>query len=104
LKTTADPSLKWFSFDDFIVTPYRMDVVPDELLPTIPPIIQRLEVVRDKKIIRVVLNTNLVRPLFKPVTVLTGSKAMILVKYFDTSTIPLPTVCPAPKRFLLFLE
>jgi hypothetical protein len=26
------------------VTPYRMDVVPDELLPTIPPIIQRLEV------------------------------------------------------------
>jgi hypothetical protein len=46
-----------------------MDVVPDELLPTIPPIIQRLEVVRDKKTIRVVLNTNLVRPLFKPVTV-----------------------------------
>jgi hypothetical protein len=47
------------------VTPYRMDVVPDELLPTIPPIIQRLEVevLGPKKTIRVVLNTNLVRPL-----------------------------------------
>jgi hypothetical protein len=42
--------------------PYRMDVVPDELLPTIPPIIA-LEVEVGQKTIRVVLNTNLVRPL-----------------------------------------
>jgi hypothetical protein len=77
------------------VTPYRMDVVPDELLPTIPPIIQRLEVGPKNnpcgfKQIKFVPYSGLCGNCF-----LTGSKAMILVKYWTHPQQFLPTVCPA---------
>ena len=46
LKTTVLPSLKiaLSSTTLSLVTPYRIDVVPEELFPTIPPIIHLFEV------------------------------------------------------------
>ena len=43
-KLASEPSLKTQSTLSTLsrVTPYLIEVVPDELLPTIPPIIQRL--------------------------------------------------------------
>ena len=46
LNVAKDPSLKMAFISTILsrVTPYRIEVVPEELFPTIPPIIQRLEV------------------------------------------------------------
>src|SRR5690606_21033235 len=46
LNTTSDPSAKTASISNTLsrVTPYWIEVVPLELLPTIPPIMQRLDV------------------------------------------------------------
>jgi hypothetical protein len=63
-KTTWEPSLK-IAFMDTILSgnPIAYRVVPDELFPTIPPIMQRLEVeVLGQKTNHEALNTSSTHP------------------------------------------
>ena len=84
-----------------LVTPYLIEVLPEELFPTIPPIIHRLDVEvfgpkKSPKGFKNKFSSSLITPGSTTIVLLSSSKAIILVKCFDTSTIiPSPTHCPA---------
>ncbi len=100
LNTAKLPSLKTALISTILsrVTPYRIDVVPDELLPTIPPIIQRfeVEVLGPKNNLcgfKNKFSSSRITPGCTVIVLLIASKATIFVKCLETSTIiPLPTV------------
>ena len=83
------------------VTPNWIEVVPEELLPTIPPIVQRFEVevfgLKNKpKGFKYKLSSSLITPGSTVIVLFFLSKDKILVKYFEISTtIPSPTHWPA---------
>ena len=78
-----------------------MEVLPEELLPTIPPIIHRLDVEvfgpkKSPKGFKNKFNSSLTTPGSTVMVLLSSSKAMMFVKCLETSTtIPSPTHCPA---------
>src|SRR5690606_16556464 len=84
-----------------LVEPYTTEVVPQELLPTIPPIIARLAVeVTGLKNNPWGLRNRFKSSLITPGSTLTHPSSLlnsrILVKCLETSTtIPSPTHCPA---------
>ena len=103
LKVAEVPSLKIASIATTLsrVTPYFIEVLPEELLPTIPPIIQRLdvEVLGPKNSwygFRKTFKESLTIPGSSVIVFNVSSKEIILVKCLETSTtIPSPTHCPA---------
>lgn len=78
-----------------------MEVLPEELLPTIPPIIHRLEVEvfgpkNNPKGFKNKFSSSLTIPGCTVIVLAPSSKARISVKCLETSTtIPSPTHCPA---------
>ena len=83
------------------VTPYFIEVLPEELLPTIPPIIHLFEVEvfgpkNNPKGFRKTFRESLTIPGCKVMVFACSSKESMLVKCVETSTtIPSPTHCPA---------
>ena len=99
LKLTIDPSLKTPSICKTLslVTPYLIEVLPEELLPTIPPIIHLLDVEvfgpkKSPKGFKNKFSSSRTTPGSTVIVLLSSSKAKIFVKYLETSTIiPSPT-------------
>ena len=83
------------------VVPYLIEVVPLELFPTIPPIIQRLEVEvlgpkNNPYSFKTRFRSSRITPGCKLTVLASWSIFKIFVKCLDTSTtIPSPTHCPA---------
>ncbi len=80
---------------------YTIELEPQELFPTIPPIIARLAVdVSGANIkpcgFKNIFNSSRITPGCTRTHVLSLFNSIICVKFFETSTtIPLPTTCPA---------